>query len=208
MADREARVLGAGNTIKVGDKEYKLYPVVAKHLCDLERESLKYYKRQHLDTFSENMDLLPKDVGESVLLDEIRRLASWSLDDLPQRDAYDTSKIPVTDKLKDWIKDRFETVPEDDDGIRALIRVSLDQKALGVRDVRKLTGKAPFQGKVRYDQWWIMACTEGRISFIVSSLQLSDSSITRKDVEKWSFAKIIEAADKVANITSADMGNT
>ena len=40
MGDREARILGAGDKITVGEVEYTLRPVVAKHLCDLEREAL------------------------------------------------------------------------------------------------------------------------------------------------------------------------
>lgn len=212
MGDAEARVLGAGETIKVkvgdGEKEYKLSPVVSKHLCDLEREALKYYKRQHLSTFADNVDLLENGQGDVLVQQEMRTVASWSLHDLPQKDVFDTSQVPVTDKVKKWIEEKFETLPDEDDIARAMLSTALDQGSVSPKEIKKLTGKGPMQGRVRYDQWWVTACMEGMISFIVSSLQLEYPSMTRKDVEKWSFSKVAEAARKVEQITTADMGNT
>lgn len=208
MGDREARVLGAGDEITVGENEYTLHPVVAKHLCDLEREALKYYKKQYLTTFSENANLLGNGQGQQLIMDEMRVAAKWSLQDLPQRTVYDTSRIPVNDKIKEWVKNRYDELPEDDDSIRALLSTALDQGSIKSKEVQRMTDKTPLQGKVRYDQWWITACMEGMISFIVSSVQLENNDVTRKDIEMWSFGKIAEAARKVENITSADMGNT
>ena len=212
MGDREATILGAGDTIEVGNgkqkKEYKLRPVVARHLCDLEREALKFYKRQYLTTFSDNMDLLGNGEGTELLQEEMRKAASWSLNDLQQKTVYDTSRIPITSELKKWVKDRYDEIPDEDDSIRALLSTALDQGSLKSRDVQKMTKKFPLQGKVRYDQWWITACMEGMISFIVSSVQLEHKNVTKNDVQEWSFAKIAEAARKVEAITTADMGNT
>lgn len=218
MSDREARILGAGEKITVGEKEYTLRPVVAKHLCDLERDSLKFYKRQYLTTFSDNSDLLPKEKGIALLEEEMRGMASKGLNDIPQKTAYDTSKVPVTDELKKWIKDKYTELPTEKDdvedkeekennSIRGLLLDSLYQEAITSKQIKKLTGQAPIQGRVRYDQWWITGCTEGRISFILSSVQIDHKEITKEDIKKWSFVKIIEAAGIVEEITSADMGN-
>jgi hypothetical protein len=208
MSEREARILGAGDKITVGEKEYNLRPVVAKHLCDLERDALKYWKRQYLTTFSENADLLGNGKGDELIEKEMRRLASMGLNDIEQKTAYDTSKIPITDKLKNWIKEKYDEVPEEDDTIRALLVTALDQGVITPKDVKRLTDKFPRQGKVRFDQWWITACMEGMISFILSSIQFDQKDVTKKDVEQWSFVKIAEAARKVEEITSAEMGNT
>lgn len=208
MSDREARILGAGDEITVGNKEYKLRPVVAKHLCDLEREALKYWKRQYLTTFSENLDLLSVGRRDEFMEEQMCKIAPKGLDTIEQKTAYDTSKIPITDGLKKWIVDKYEELPEEDDTIRALLVTSLDQGAITIKEVKELTNKAPRQGKVRFDQWWITACMEGMVSFIVSSVQFDKKNATKADVEKWSFAKIAEAARKVEEITSADMGNT
>jgi len=212
MGDGEARVLGAGDTIAIGHgndkKEYKLRPVVAKHLCDLEREALKHYKRQYLSTFADNLDLLNNGSGDELLQREMRTAASWSLHDLPQKDVFDTSRVPINDRVRNWIKEVFDADPDSDDAARAILGTALDQGTVSPRDINKMTGKSPVRGKVRYDQWWITACMEGMISFIVSSVQLEHPKITRNDIEKWSFGKIAEAARKVEQITTADMGNT
>lgn len=208
MGDREARILGAGDAITVGEKKYELTPVVAKHLCNLEREALKFYKRQYLTTYSENIDLLGEDKGMELLQDEMRKTASWSLADLPQRDVFSTTDVPVTDELKKWVQTKQPDADTSDETVvKALLSTMLDQKAIRPRDVKKMTGKYPLQGKVRYDQWWITACTEGMIVFIANSVRFNGKPVSEEEIQQWSFPKIVEAARKVEDITSADMGN-
>jgi hypothetical protein len=234
MGDREARILGAGDKITVGDKEYTLRPVVAKHLCDLQRDALAYHKRQYLTTFRDNADLLSNGRGNTLLEQKMEEAARWTLEDLPQRDAFDTSRIPITQEVKNWIKEKYEEIPtedcpicsgdskdgkseceackgkgiiDSDDTIRVLLVTALDQGTIKRREVKKLTGKNPVQGRVRYDQWWITACMEGMISFVVTSIQMEHENVTKKDIQKWSFTKIAEAARKVENISRPEMEN-
>ncbi len=219
--NREARILGACETIEVGKVEYKLRPVVAQHLCDLEIEALRHYKRQYLQTFAENADLLGKQ-AQATIDREMMRVARWDLLDLPQKEAFDTSRIPVTDKLREWVEENYGD-PQDDgvEGedkkeaerrgevrVRSLLATALDTERITPEKVKKLASKGPLRGRVRYDQWWVTASTNGMISFILSSVRHEHPEITKEDVAGWSFDKIAEASRKVEKITSAEMGNT
>ena len=203
--DREARILAACETIEVNGKEYKLRPIVAQHLCDLEKEALRHYKRQYLETFSENADLLGN--NNDLLVKKIEAVAKWDLNDLPQKDAFDVSKVPVTDALKKWVTANTDELPNTDNGIRAVVVNFLDNGRLSPKDVRNLTGKAPLQGRVRYDQWWVTASMNGQVLFILSSIRYDHPELTKEEIAQWPFSKIAEAARKVESITSADMGN-
>lgn len=206
--DREARVLGAAKSIMVDGKDYQLRPVVAQHLCDLERVALRHYKRQYLETFKENADLFVDGNLQALLERKMEEAARWDLDDLPQKDAFDASRIPVTKKIKAWVADTFGEVPDTDRGIRAILTNALDTKRITAKQVKELSGKAPIQGRVRYDQWWITASMNGMITFITISVQSCHPDMSKEKVSNWPFGKIAEAARIVESITTASMGNT
>ena len=204
-SDREARILGACETIEIDGKEYKLRPIAAQHLCDLEVEALRQYKRQFLSTYSENADLLGN--GQSLIEKKMDEVAKWDLSDLPQKDAFDVSRIPVTDKVKQWVQDNGEDVPDTDNGYKAVLVNALDTGKLSPKDVRHLSGKTPIKGRVRYDQWWVTASMAGQTSFIASSIKYDHPEITKEEIRQWPFSKIAEAARKVESITTVDVGN-
>ena len=204
--NREGRALAAAETIVVGKKTYKLRPVVAQHLVDLEREALSHYRRQHLQMYRENADLLGEEATKFIA-EEFRRVAGWDLGDLPQKDAFDTGNLPIPNNAKHWIEENYGEVPETDAGIRAVLNTALDQGKLTPTRVRELTGKAPVQGRIRYDQWWVTATTIGMISFIASAVRMEHPEVTPEMVASWSFNTIAEASRKVESITSASMGN-
>jgi len=204
--DREHRVLAAGEIIVVGEEHYTLRPIVAQHLVDLEREALDHYKSQYLNTFVKNRDLLG-DKADEVILQKMEEVARWDLNDLPRKVAFDVSRIPITDELKKWVKEKFDEVPGTDTGIRSLVSTALDQERITSDEIKEMSGKTPLQGRVRYDQWWVTATTEGMVSFITSSVCHEHPNVTRKAVASWPFSKITEASRRVEKITSADMGN-
>ena len=88
MGEREARALGAGKILTIGEQEYTLSPVTVRDLCELEREALRSYKRQFLETFRDSFDLLPEDEGLKLLREKLEEAARWTLDDLPKRKAF------------------------------------------------------------------------------------------------------------------------
>jgi len=205
MSDREERALGAGDTIEVKGKEFHLKPVVAQSLADLERAALKEHKRNYIETFTDNADLLGED-SSKIIADKLEQVARWTTDDLPQRTAYDCSQVPVNDKLKKWIVEQYGDKPDTDNGCRAVVSTALDNEEITPDKVKGMTGKRPQQGRVRFDQWWVTASITGMISIIKSSL--SDySKEEREQVTQWPFLKIAEAARIVERITSADLGN-
>jgi hypothetical protein len=205
--DREARMLAAGDVVEVEGKEYRLRPVVAQHLCDLERDALRHYKRQYLQTFADNQDLMGKRSQEKIDR-EMERVAKWDLIDLPQKEAFDTSQVPVTDEVKEWAAENHDKVPETEDGIRRLLTAALDMGRLKPEQVKEMSGRAPLKGRVRYDQWWVTASTNGMLSFVLSSIKHEHPKVTREDVAGWPFETLIEASQKVERLTSAKMGNT
>ena len=205
--DREHRVLAAGEIIVVGEEHYTLRPIVAQHLVDLEREALDHYKSQYLNTFVKNRDLLG-DKADEVILQKMEEVARWDLNDLPRKVAFDVSRIPITEGLKKWVEEKFDEAPDTDAGIRSLVATALDQERITSEKIKELSGKAPLQGRVRYDQWWVTAATEGMVSFITSSVCHEHPKVTRKVVASWPLSKIAEASRRVEKITSADMGNT
>jgi len=204
--DREARVLAAGDKLDVNGELYTLRPIVAQHLVDLEREALEHYKAQYLETFVKNKHLLG-DKADEVLLQKMEEVARWDLNDLPRKVAFDVSRVPITEKLKKWVEEKFDEVPETDAGIRSLVSTALDQERITSDQIKEMSGKGPLQGMVRYDQWWVTASTEGMVSFITSSVCHEHPNVTRKVVASWPFSKITEASRRVEKITSADMGN-
>lgn len=205
--DREARILAACETIEVGKDTFKLRPVVAQHLCDLEREALSFYKRQYLETFSKNADLLGNGKGDELILRKLEEVARWDLQDLPQKVAFDVSSIPITKRLRRWIVANCPALPDTEGGQRAIIANALDIQKIKPEEVKELSGKTPSMGYIRYDQWWVTSLMSGMISFITSSIRSEHPEVTDKQVAQWPFDKVAEAARKVESITTASVGN-
>jgi len=213
MSDKEARAMAAGRNFKIGGKEYKLRPVVVQQLCDLEQEALQFYRRQVLQTYSSNKDLLG-DMADLLLAKKFEEVSQLSLDDIPKKMAYDTSKLPVTPAARAWAKGFLKDVgtgdekTEPDDGrVLVLLAVALDQEQVTSAEVEEMTKQKPIQAKVRYDQWWITGCFQGKVSFIHSSLKKEHPELTREDVGQWPLASIFEASRMVEDITTPDLGN-
>ena len=212
MSDKEARAMGAGRKIRIGEHEYMLRPVVVQQLCDLEQEALQFYRRQVLQTYNSNRDLLG-DSADELIEKKFAEVSRLSLDDIPKKMAYDTSKLPVTATAKVWVEEFLEEMGGDQDEklsdgrIRVLLAVALDQEQISSATVEKMVGQKPLQAKIRYDQWWITGCLAGRIAFIYSSICQEHQELTKEDVGKWPIADIFEASRTVENITAPDLGN-
>jgi uncharacterized ubiquitin-like protein YukD len=206
MSEREARAVAAGESIEVNGTTYRLRPISFQHLCDLERDALRYYKRQYLETFRDNADLLGDD-AHTVLTQEMAKAAKWDLEDLPQRAVHDVRGMKITEKLKKWIEDKYGEVPKEEQAIRALVSMALDSEALKVQDVKEMTGVTPTKGMVRYDNWWVTGSMDGMSSFILTSLREDHPQMTRADVVKWPLSAIAEAVKIVGDITTVSLGN-
>jgi hypothetical protein len=205
--DREARALGAGETIEVNGSEYTLRPVGVGYLTELRREALKSYKRQYLETFSENKDLLSDGEYERLIKEEMVKIARWTLEDLPKKVAHDASGIPVTKKLRRWVEEEFDETPEEEDTVRAYVAFALDDGRLTGAEVKRMTGQTPVKGVVSYDQWWVTGEESGMVSFIHRSIRREHPEVTKEQIADWPAGKIREAARAVESLTAASMGN-
>lgn len=207
--DREARALGAGDEIEVNGKKYRPQPIKAKHLCEIERKANKCFKENYLDTVIPHAKDIEPDDPTSFIRKTVLEVAKWGLQDLPYVSAYDASNIPITDKVLDWAVKKYDinrkSAPEI---VRALVTAALDGEEITKEEVRKMSGKLPHIGKVRWDQWWVTSSMEGRLCFIEASMQYEHPDIKGEDIGEWPMHKIIEAAHLVENITTADVGNT
>lgn len=220
--DREARILAAGQSVEVNGKEYKLSPLNAGTLCELEREALRHYKREYLQTITDNLDILCNGDRETFLQNKVAEVARWSVGDLPQKAVFDAKRINVGEWKKNesgelvfeplpavakWVKANYGNAVLSEAAIRSLISTALDALTIKAEDVNAMTGTSPVQGRVRYDQWWITGCFEGMIYLIFESLRINHPEITSAEVKHWSFAKITELARTAEALTVADLGN-
>lgn len=206
MGDVEQRMVAAGDEIEVNGKKFKLRPVRIQHLCDLEKQSLRYFKKQYLQTFIDGQELMGNGF-QDVVTRKMEEIALWDLDDLPRKDAYDVSSIPVNQKVKEWIKDSFDLAPKDDKGCQAVLSNALRTKRITPEEIKEMSGVAPLHGKIRYDTWWVNGCYEGMIEFIYSSVRYEHPELTREELKQWPLLKVVEAASTVDKLSSADLGN-
>lgn len=217
--DREARILGASEVADVNGEEYKLSPLTAGLLCEMEREALRHYKREYIQTVTDNVDLLCNGTPrETYLHEKVMEVARWSVDDLPQKTVYDMSRVSVgtwkdeetfmvSDKVSVWMKSRYPGVPNNEMAIRSLLASALDSQMLSPDEIKEMTGKGPEAGRVRYDQWWITGCYEGMISLVTESIKINHPDITKEKVKSWPFGKIVQLARTAESLSVADMGN-
>jgi hypothetical protein len=204
MSDAVARALGAGEVITVGGVEYTISPIELRQMHEVRREAIRSYKREYLQTFADNLDLLDGgDNGAAAKLLErkMEEAARWDVSDLPTKAAYDVTKVPINEKLKTVLEDEFGEVPDKVEGQRALLAAALDSEKLDGITVKRLTDRWPHKVDIPYDTWWVTASYDGMITFVWSSVHLKHPDVTKKQVEMWPMAKIIEAARMVERLT-------
>lgn len=207
MGDKEARVLGAADTIEVDGREFRISPVGMRQLHEVQRAAVKYYKREYLTTWSDNADLLPAGQRAELLQKKLDEVARWDVGNLPIKLAYDTRNVAINEKLKAALEDEFDEVPESELGIRLLLAAALDREVISASDVAKLTGTYPRKARIPYDSWWVTAVREGMIAFVLASLH-AHPEVKKEDVEGWPLAKIVEASRLAESLTAPAVGNT
>lgn len=210
--DREARALGAGESITVNGKDYNLRPINVRALADLERSALRYYIRKYLEAWKENLDLLPGANGIELMKSKMEEASKWDLDDLPTHSTFGMAGVPVTDPLREWVQRTFD-IDQDrakdfsDLTYMVMTAMALDNKQISPVQVKSLTGKLPREAQVRYDQWWVTAVREGMIAFVFTSIGADGQGVPKNEVDDWPLHKLVEASRMVENITVASLGN-
>lgn len=224
MADDTARALGAGSKpIKIAGKEVRPRPLSVKELSQVERECLNYYKRQYLETFSQNLDLLkqadPNLNPLQFMEEKMTEAARWDLDDLPLRYAYDPDKLIVNDELKEWAKTKLDFKTKDDANnalpeavvtarLKRVIAAALDSEMLSQKLYEKTTNHEPKKLKIPYSSWWVTGSTEGMIAFVHTCFM--DQGITRDDLLKEMSknpALIMQVSREIEALSAPNPGN-
>lgn len=210
MSDKEARILGAGSSIEIDGKEYKLSPITMKQLMEVQREAVSYYKRQYLQTFVENASILPN--GDRLLEKKLEEVARWDVKDCPPRTAYDCSLVVINEEIKQKIRTESsinqQDEPETDSGWRALLASLLDREKITPGEVEQLSNIKPYRNSIPYDLWWTTGTWEGAVSYVYQSFKIAHPNITKDQVAALPFVKLVQAARIVSQVTAPEMGNT
>jgi len=206
MSDKEARVLGAGDTLTVKEKEFRILPIGMQQLTEVQRHAVAYYKREYLRTFAENLDLFPAEKADGLLEQKLEEVARWDVGDLPVKMSYDVSSTPI-DTLSAELTAIYGELPAGEFTRRALLATALDSGKITPDTVEAVSGIRPGRARVPYDTWWITAVYDGMITFVWASMKISHPELTKKDISNWSLAKIIEAARMVERLTAPALGN-
>lgn len=209
MTEDMARALGADGTttVEIAGKQCTARPLGVGELTEVERLCVEQYRRSYLKTYADNADLLPN--GKQLLEQKMEEAARWDVDDLPAKQAYDSSSIKLTDELKEWIKNEFDLDGEQDEvKMRRLCAAALDQESLTEKQYRKMSGARPRTFKVPYVNWWMTASFDGMITFIWVCFKYND--VTRQQVADMLSkdpALMATLSREIESLSAARVGN-
>ncbi len=186
MSEATARALGAKSSepIMIAGKECVPRGLGLRELSEVEASCLRSYKRRYLETYSENLDLLPDSDRTRILQEEIRRTAGWDVEDLPCKYGFNAEEIALTPELKKCVMG-YVGIAEDspDTKFKRLVAGMLDEGTLSEEKYLELshTTHSP-KYKIPYAAWWITGCVEGKVTLLWACFR--DNGVTREEVEK------------------------
>jgi hypothetical protein len=211
MSDVVARAIGAGgSTIPIAGKECTVRPLGVRELVELERECLKQFKRDYLETFSNNLDLLPEDQRQPILLKKIDEVGYWTSNNLPRKMAYDPFKIKISPKLTAWLIKQWE-VAEDTSvpKLQQITAASLDQEILTEAEYFTLTGETSVvKAKVPYVNWWVTGTFDGMFTTLWTCFR--EDGVTKEQVISEFSTKpalLNEIAREIERLSAPSVGN-
>lgn len=213
MADDMARALGAGEATEftINGKKCKPRPLGLVELAEVERECLKHYKRQYLETYRDNLDMLPADVGLALMREKLEEVARWDVHDLKTKLAFDPAGVKPTDALIKWAEHNITGFTHDPNRMSAFQRVvamSMDAGILQPEDYTILAGEVPRSAKVGYVNWWISSSFEGMLAMLVKAFE--SNGITRAEVLKEVTGNptlLAEMAHQIEHLSAPAAGN-
>ena len=218
MAEDVARAIGAGGkTVVIAGKECQIRPLSLLELTELERECLRTYKKDYLETFKDNADLLGDDAPQ-FLRDKLEEVARWDVTNLPMKYVYDPSKLAASTKLKLWLKKNtdFNEKPSGeklepqlvDRIMQRMAATCLDNGTLSEDKYQQLTGKETEKTRVGYVNWWITGAMDGMITMIWICFR--SYGVTKEEVAR-EFTKLsdvlVDMARDIEHLTAPEVGN-
>jgi len=209
MADDTARAVGAGGTTyTIAGKECQIYPLTIRELMEIERECLKRYKRMYLQTFVDNLDLIPPEQREKIILIQTTDVAKWDIDDLPKKFSYDIRRIILSDQLREWVKSQLQIESDDDVYLKRIVVSALNQHELTEDTYEKLTGSRPARYEVGYVNWWITSDHEGLLVFAWTAMKKNE--ITQEEFMVYiaeNPQQLVSITREIELLSSPQLGN-
>jgi len=210
MSEDVARAVGAGKSGKtIAGKPFSLRPLTVRELTEIERDCVKWYRRQYLQNIKDAAEFLPN--ADEELRKAVFDSAKWEVDDLPKKWVYDTSKIPITPELEIWLKrnlDVKDSALADKDTVKRLVSAALDQELLSAAEFKKYTGSEPKKISTGYANWWATGSFEGMTTMVFYCVR--GSGITMDDIRTDlanKQADLMSLSREIEDITAPSLGN-
>lgn len=193
-------------------------PLAMKELGELERLCLASYRRSFIQTFSENLDLLPESTGRMLIQQKMEEAARLDLNTLPVRFAYPSDKVKMTPELAAWLNENLdgysepaenETEAQTETRLKQLVGVALEGGLISEAEYGELTNGAKLRkSKVPYVSWWISSTFDGRMA--MAWMAFSKCGITRaafEDAVSADPGMLVRMAQRIQTLTVPAVGN-
>lgn len=209
MGDKEARALGAGEIVSVEGREYRISPLNARQLQEVQRAALKNYKQQCLQVYLDNRDALP----EGVLERKLEEVSKWDIDSLPSKISYDCDNVPVNGAVSELLNSVYNGMNLDfsvttEIEKRALLARALNKGDLTADKVEQTTGQRPGISHTPYDFWWISTSYDAMALFVAYAIIPNHPEVTKSQISNWPITELAKIATTVKEITEPALGNT
>lgn len=209
--DRMARAVAASSplTVMIAGIQCSARPLSLRELTEVERDCLERYRRGYIKTFTDNIDLVPEVLRESMIQEKFEDAARWDVDDLPVKFSFSSDQIVLTNKLKAFIGKEFNLGKDTDDTkYKRMAALALDQGMLSEAKYEELTDKPIVKSKVSYVSWWITGAMDGMITFVwmafkhhgVTRNQVSDAMANNPEL-------LTEVANEIERLSAPKLGN-
>lgn len=213
MPEDVARALGAAGgmpTVTIAGKECRARPLGMRELTEVERDCLDRYRRQYLETYAANLDLLPEASRAGLMEKKLDEVGRWDIDNLPLKFAYDSAEITLSPELRQWVTEHWHLGDGlSDERMRRLTAASLDQEALSDADFRRMTGgDEPPKVKVPYVHWWITGSYDGMVTMIWTCFRRD--GVTREQVMDSlgdNLTALTELSREIEKLSAPQAGN-
>lgn len=211
MSEDMARAVGAKSPmhIVIAGKECFVRGLGLEELAVVERECLRQYRRQYLQTYSDNLDLLPPKQAELLLERKMDEVGRWDGDSLPTKLTSNPNKIMVTPELKERLMGLYELEGEHTDlQWKRLASSALDRDVLSDEDYRKLTGHNAPKIKLPYINWWITGSYDGMITMVWVCFQ--HNGVTREQVIealRGNLTMLVDLSHEIERLSAPSVGN-
>jgi hypothetical protein len=221
MAEDVARAVQAESPdpFTIAGKEIKPRGLTLKELAEVERDCLNRYRRQYLESYRDNLDLLTPEQRDRVMLEKIEETARWDLTNLPPKFAVDWQKVRLSPKLREFVDQYLETqdegvtLPEEEAAVnrfyKKLVGAFVDQGMLSDAEYKQMTGSDSPKTKVPYISWWITGSLDGQISMV---WMCCGGQVTRAEIESDPLVlknrgRLLEIAQSIETLSAPDLGN-